>query len=190
MCVYVKSPKQSASQSGLSIASSLSSWPAAISRARARVAATRTRSNRTYPFLTPPIGIGMSAICWRSSVLALLRQMLRAEPGRPTNASAECRDCRQSRFSTESQTRIGRHSPFTSSTSLGPSRYVPCSFPTARCCRARTHKHSIMVLVFGARAGSRTLNLGIKRLRAYGVRGVSECQGVPNEHWFMTQQCH
>ena len=39
----------------------------------------------------------------------------------------------------------------------------------------------------GARAGSRTLNLGIKRLRA---RSVRECHGVPNPLRFMTQQCH
>ena len=45
-----------------------------------------------------------------------------------------------------------------------------------------------MVLIAnGARAGSRTLNLGIKRLRA---RSVRECQGMPIEPEVMTQQCH
>jgi len=33
------------------------------------------------------------------------------------------------------------------------------------------------------------VNLGIKRLRAPSVRGVSECHGVPNQLDFMTQQC-
>ena len=41
----------------------------------------------------------------------------------------------------------------------------------------------------GARAGSRTLNLGLKRLRARSVRECQQVSGMPSVLGFMTQQC-
>ena len=41
----------------------------------------------------------------------------------------------------------------------------------------------------GARAGSRTLNLGIRGCRHAVSRSVSECQRVPNEVARLTHQC-